>query len=75
MKIWKVKKSEVLEVLMSKGIFYAHRYKYSHDNARKIMKQFVKEGIASYLKNKHPSNNLVYIKLLDKKSIAEVQPE
>ena len=39
------------------------------------MKQFVKEGIASYLKNKHPSNDLIYIKLLDKKSIAEVQPE
>lgn len=75
MKIWKVKKSEVLEILMSKGIFYAYRYKYSHDKARKIMKQFVKEGIASYLKNKYPSNDLIYIKLLDKKSIAEVQPE
>ena len=75
MKIWKVKKSEVLEVLMSKGIFYVHRYKYSHDKARKIMKQFVKEGIASYLKNKYPSDDLIYIKLLDKKSIAEVQPE
>lgn len=75
MKIWKVKKSKVLEFLMSKGIFYAHRYKYSHDKARKIMKQFVKEEIASYLKNKHPSDDLIYIKLLDKKSIAEVQPE
>lgn len=75
MKIWKIKKSEVLDILKSNGIFYCHKYKYSHDKARKMMKQFVKEGIASYLKNKHSSNDLIYIKLLDKKSIAEVQPE
>lgn len=74
MKIWKVKKSEVLEILMSKGIFYAHRYKYSHDNARTIMRQLCKEGLAKKCPSPPGHMNTVCIELI-KNSIAEVQPE
>lgn len=73
MKIWKIKKSELLNILKSNGMFYCHKYKYSHDKARKIMKQFVKDGIASYMKSPH--KDMVYIKLLKQDSMTRVQPE
>lgn len=73
MKIWKIKKSELLNILKSNGMFYYHKYKYSHDKARKIMKQFVKDGIASYMKSSN--KDMVYIKLLKQDSMTRVQSE
>ena len=73
MKIWKIKKFELLNILKSNGIFYCHKYKYSHDKARGIMKQFVKEGIASYMKSS--DKDMVYIKLSKQDRMTRVQSE
>lgn len=46
MKIWKIKKEQVKEILKRKGYFFCHKYKYSHDKARTIMRKLCKEGLA-----------------------------
>lgn len=46
MKIWKVKREQIEEVLERKGYFFCHKYKYSHDKARAIMRKLCKEGLA-----------------------------
>ena len=46
MKIWKVKREQIEEILERKGYFFCHKYKYSHDKARTIMRKLCKEGLA-----------------------------
>ena len=46
MKIWKITEKQVKEMLESKGHFFCHKYKYSHDKARVIMRKLCKEGLA-----------------------------
>lgn len=46
MKIWKITEKQVKEMLESKGHFFCHKYKYSHDKARAIMHKLRKEGLA-----------------------------
>lgn len=46
MKIWKIKKVQIKEILENKGYFFCHKYKYSHDKARTIMRKLCKEGLA-----------------------------
>lgn len=46
MKIWKINKAQVKKVLEIKGYFFCHKYKYSHDKARTIMRKLCKEGLA-----------------------------
>ena len=46
MKIWKIKKEQVKEILKRKWYFFCHKYKYSHDKARTIMRKLCKEGLA-----------------------------
>lgn len=46
MKIWKIKKVQIKEILERKGYFFCHKYKYSHDKARVIMRKLCKEGLA-----------------------------
>lgn len=46
MKIWKIKKEQVKEILKRKGYFFCYKYKYSHDKARTIMRKLCKEGLA-----------------------------
>lgn len=46
MKIWKIKKVQIKEILEEKGYFFCHKYKYSHDKARTIMRKLCKEGLA-----------------------------
>lgn len=46
MKIWKVKRAQIEEILERKGYFFCHKYKYSHDKARTIMRKLCKEGSA-----------------------------
>ena len=74
MKIWKIKKVEVKEILERKGYFFCHKYKYSHDKARTIMRQLCKEGLAKRCPSPPGHMDTVCIELV-KKSIAEVQPK
>mgnify|MGYP000843723455 FL=1 len=46
MKIWKIKKVQIKEVLETKGYFFCNKYKHSHDKARTIMRKLCKEGLA-----------------------------
>ena len=46
MKIWKITKEQIKEVLERKGYFFCHKYKHSHDKARAIMRKLCKEGLA-----------------------------
>ena len=46
MKIWKINKEQIKEALERKGYFFCHKYKYSHDKARAIMRKLCKEGFA-----------------------------
>lgn len=46
MKIWKVKREQIEEILERKGYFFCHKYKDSHDKARTIMRKLCKEGLA-----------------------------
>ena len=46
MKIWKIKEVQIKEILETKGYFFCHKYRYSHDKARVIMRKLCKEGLA-----------------------------
>lgn len=46
MKIWKITEKQVKEMLESKGHFFCHKYKYSHDKARAIMRKLCNKGLA-----------------------------
>lgn len=46
MKIWKVTRQEIKEVLERRGCFFCHKYKDLHDKARTIMRKLCKEGLA-----------------------------
>lgn len=46
MKIWKVTRQEIKEVLERRGYFFCHKYKDSHDKARTIMRKLCKKGLA-----------------------------
>ena len=72
MKIWKIKKAEVKEILERKGYFFCHKYKHSHDKARAIMRQLCKEGLVKRCSSPYGHMDTVCIELI-KNSIAEVQ--
>lgn len=46
MKIWKINKEQIKKILETKGYFFCHKHKYSHDKARAIMRKLCKEDLA-----------------------------
>lgn len=63
MKIWKITKAQVKEVLERKGYFFCHKYKYSHDKARTIMRKLCEEGLAERCSSLVGQVNTVCIRL------------
>lgn len=64
MKIWKVKRTDIEEILERKGYFFCHKYKDSHDKARTIMRKLCKDGLAERYPSPAGYVNTVCIKAL-----------
>ena len=63
MKIWKINREQIEEVLERKGYFFCHKYKYSHDKARAIMRKLCKEDFAERCSSLVGQVNTVCIRL------------
>lgn len=63
MKIWKINREQIEEILERKGYFFCHKYKYSHDKARAIMRKLCKEGLAEKCSSPVGQVDSVYIRL------------
>lgn len=63
MKIWKIKEVQIKEILETKGYFFCHKYRYSYDKARTIMRKLCKEGLAERCSSPAGQVNTVCIKL------------
>lgn len=63
MKIWKIKEVQIKKILETKGYFFCHKHKYSHDKARAIMRKLCKEGLAERCSSLVGQVNTVCIRL------------